>query len=545
MRFLYKDLKQEKKHFIIAFFITVLHSLFIIVCPLVTMFLLDEVIVSRDIHMLHFGLALFIVVFVLDPIIGVFKESYLIWLGEKITSNNKKMIFSKVLHSKYQNYEKLKNGDVLSVITNDAKEVGRFSANFFPTILKDILVIIGIIGCMMYISPLIAIFVLIIFFLTYYVNTLFGKYISAKSKTLQIKLDNYYSNIEQVMNAMLTIKSYSQEERVERENYKLVEEIREMYTKLNCIVTIINNLTVLAVVFCQAIIYYCGIKGILENTFTIGRIMALIQYFQMITSPFYELMDMKVKLNVVKPMFARIDNYNQMVNENISLIKNVKIDSIKCRNLGFKYDTEYIFRNINFDLPKKGITLIWGESGAGKSTLCKLFMGLYVPTEGRILFDKTGSDDISLATIRNNIAYVPQNPEVLNENFINNIDYCRKNIPLKDIINVCKKVKLYERILKTEDGLNTVIREKNDLSGGEKSRIAIARALVLKKPIIIMDEPLSALDEENAESICQIINDIGKERLVIIISHYKAKALSPTVILRIENGKIEVEKNVF
>lgn len=246
----------NKKEFLfMAVFVTIVHSIFIVVCPLVTMYLLDEVAVAKDIEILYRGIIIFLVIFVLDPIIGVLKECYLAWLGEKIAANNKKDLFKNVLYSKFRDFEELKNGDIISIITNDAKEAGRFSAKFLPTVMNDILVIVGIVICMVYISPVIAVMVLAIFCFVYFINTCLSNAINRHSKALQMKLDECYSNIDQSMNEMLTIKSYHQEDRVFQQYENIVAEIQRMSARLNYMVSIINNGTILAVVFCQAIIY--------------------------------------------------------------------------------------------------------------------------------------------------------------------------------------------------------------------------------------------------------------------------------------------------
>lgn len=540
-----KILYHKKDFLFIAVFVTIIHSIFIVVCPLVTMYLLDEVAVAKDIEILYRGIIIFLVIFILDPVIGVLKECYLAWLGEKIAADNKKSLFGNVLCSKYRDFEKLKNGDVISIITNDAKEAGRFSAKFLPTMTNDILVIVGIVVCMVYISPVIAVMVLAIFFFVYFINTCLSNAINRHSKALQMELDECYSNINQSMNEMLTIKSYHQEDRVYQRYENIVDEIQRMSARQNYMVSVINNGTVLAVVFCQAIIYFVGIKGIIENSFTIGRIMALIQYFQMITRPFYELINIKVQFNIIRPMFARMEKYDGLSHEDVGYAEDLKFSGIKCIDLGFKYDERYIFHHTDLEFPAKGVVMLVGESGVGKSTLSKILIGLYEASEGEIFFGNEEVKTISLATIRKNIAYVPQEPVVFNENYINNINYSGKDISTEDVLNVCKKVKLYDRILKSEKGLYTIIREKNDLSGGEKARIAIARALVAETPVILMDEPFAALDSENIDNICEIIEEVAQRKLVIIISHKIPKTLSCSKVFCIKAGKIiskEVEK---
>lgn len=539
-----KSMKKDKRYILFGGVLTIIHSLFIVVCPLVTMYLLDEVVASNEISSLKVGILIFLVVFLLDPIIGVIKESYFVWFGERVTSNNKKNIFNKLINSKYVNYERLKNGNVLSLLTNDAKETGRYSANFYPAIIRDIAIIGGITVCMLSISISITIMVLAIFCVSYFINRLLEKYISRNSGKFQEKQDEYYTHVEQTMNAMISIKSYSQEESVEKANGVILDEVRKMCTKLNSVIVIINNLTVFAVVICQGIIYYFGINGVISGEFSIGRIMALIQYFQMITSPFYEIINLRVKYSVVKPMYGRIEKFEDIECEQKGEIRELKFDKIVFRDIGFKHmNSDYIFKNVDLTIPSKGVVAIIGESGSGKSTLCKLLLGLYEPVEGNILFDDFSMTEMSLATIRKNIAYVPQNPEILNDSFFNNINYCKSDISVEEIYDICKRVNLDARIANSEQGLNTIIEEKSDLSGGECARIGIARALLLHTPIIIMDEPFASLDRRNEEEISQIINEIGQERLVLLVTHKRVEKGLYAHILKVENQEIvEVEQ---
>lgn len=138
--------------------------------------------------------------------------------------------------------------------------------------------------------------------------------------------------------------------------------------------------------------------------------MALIQYFQMITSPFYELINMKVQFNIVRPMYTRMEKYAGLSHEDVGYAKDLNSGRIKCVDLGFKYDEKYIFRHADLEFPSKGVVILAGESGVGKSTLSKILIGLYEASEGKIFFGNEEAKTISLATIRKNIAYVPQEP---------------------------------------------------------------------------------------------------------------------------------------
>lgn len=168
-------------------------------------------------------------------------------------------------------------------------------------------------------------------------------------------------------------------------------------------------------------------------------------------------------------------------------------------------------------------------------------MRLYDPTYGNIYFDNINIKEISNSTVRNCIAYIPQNPEILNSSFKDNIEFGRNTITQKELEDISKKVNIYNRINNSSEIFSTIIQEKTDLSGGEKQRIAIARALVMDTSIIIMDEPFSALDTENINGICDIINELSVEKLIILISHIENDSLNYVLSLNMRDRHIIIQ----
>lgn len=172
-------------------------------------------------------------------------------------------------------------------------------------------------------------------------------------------------------------------------------------------------------------------------------------------------------------------------------------------------------------MPDKSFTALLGESGGGKSTILKLLMGLYEPNIGSIVFGGKG-DNSALDAVRRKSSYVPQEPMLFNGTIYDNIKFGNENADLDDIVRASKLAEADEFIINLEGGYNYVLNDDGkNLSGGQKKRIAIARALVKNANILLLDEITSALDCDTEEQILQTIKEISIQKTVLLVTHNK------------------------
>jgi len=204
-----------------------------------------------------------------------------------------------------------------------------------------------------------------------------------------------------------------------------------------------------------------------------------------------------------------------------------------------------VLDNISFILPKGKVTTLVGDSGSGKSTIAKLLCGFYQPVEGKIMFLGKQQSDWNLEQYREQISFVPQNMYLFPGTILQNISYGNPNSTIDDIINAAKLANIHDFIVKLPEAYNTVIGENGtNLSGGEKQRIAIARALLKKTQVLIFDEPTSALDFESEIQICKTIKNISKNCIVLVISHRPTLISIADLVLVLDSGQI-VESGSF
>ncbi len=247
----------------------------------------------------------------------------------------------------------------------------------------------------------------------------------------------------------------------------------------------------------------------------------------------------------MEPIIQRINEYNNLESERSDNGEELeKIKSIRMKQVSFAYANGVkALDNINLEFSGNGMYAIVGDSGAGKSTLIKLMSALYDSYDGEIYVNGIELRHYGVNQIRSNISFVTQETELRNASIRDNIKL-DKEIDDSKIEEIIKFVNLKEVVNKLENGIDTIMNERTNLSGGEKQRLAIARALAKESSIYIFDEPTAALDTVNEKIIKEIIEQLSKEKIVIIITHNLALLNEADLIYVMKQGKI-MEQGVY
>jgi len=229
-------------------------------------------------------------------------------------------------------------------------------------------------------------------------------------------------------------------------------------------------------------------------------------------------------------------------------LPNLKIDNCKIdfEDVDFKYETtkEKAIKNINFEIEGGKITALVGQSGAGKSTIINLIPRFYDPQKGSIKIDNQNIKKINLSSLRKNISLVSQDVILFDDTIFNNIAYADPSASQKDIEESCRFAAADEFIEKLPNKFQTIVGENGvKLSGGQKQRISIARAILKKAPIILLDEATSSLDAESERVVQNAVNNLIKGRTTIVIAHRLSTIHSANKIFVIKNGNIVASGN--
>ncbi|MCI9412044.1 MAG: ABC transporter ATP-binding protein [Eubacterium sp.] len=537
---IWKMIKEYKVLEFAGVLLTFIYTLSVYLVPLVSEYLIDEVIPSSSKRKMLYGVVIFAVVCCLQPIFGYFKDRLFNVITENVTYDIRKKLFNSFLYSDFNFLNKVKGGDLISIIMNDGRGASDFITNIFSVLLKNIFMILMIVVGMMLISYKITLIVICLFVILLLLNYMFGNKIQKASENIQLNYDEICTCVNQTNNSIVAIKAFGREKVIEQKFENIIKKMKKDNISIDSISILLNNLTSAVIYICLSVIYGWGALNVIDGKLQVGQVIALGLYFQLLEQPFFELMNTGVSFNIIIPIMNRIEVYQKVRKEELGEKEDIIFDKISIHNLSFKYEDndQIIFDNVNLELPAKGLINIVGESGTGKTTFIKMLLGMVKIRNNCIFIGKYDISDLSLATLRGCISYVPQELILDNDTFINNIKYGNEQISDYEVINICKKLHLHNKISALPDKYNNIISERVDLSGGEKQRILIARALLQNKKILIMDEPNSALDIESSKIINEIISNVAKDILVILIAHHNLSEMNVDMKLQFGKGKI-------
>ena len=212
---------------------------------------------------------------------------------------------------------------------------------------------------------------------------------------------------------------------------------------------------------------------------------------------------------------------------------------IELRNVGFSYDRRKIIDGVSLTIPEKTTTAFVGPSGGGKTTLCHLMARFWDVQEGQVLLGGRNVKDYSFDSLMRNFSFVFQSVYLFEDTIANNIRFGEPDAPMEKVVEAAKKARCHDFIIALPDGYDTVIGEGGaSLSGGEKQRISIARAIMKDAPIIILDEATANVDPENETELTEAIEALTKEKTIIMIAHRLKTVRHADQIFVVDNGRI-------
>ena len=454
------------------------------------------------------------------------------------------------IYNQYQNlslnfYKTNKTGDLMNRISEDVSRVRMYVGPGVMYSINTITLLIIVIIYMYRQSPELTLYTICplpVLSITIYK---LSKLINQRTRIVQESLSTISSYSQEVFTGIQIIKSYVIEDKTSKRFNDLSSENKLNQINLAKVQALFFPLMILLIGLSNLLVIYIGGKQYLDGTISdIGIIAEFIIYVNMLTWPVASIGWIS---SIIQQAEASQKRINEFLNkrseiENISPNKSSKIDGeIVFKNVTYKYlETEIIAtKNVSFILKKGSKLGITGSTGSGKSTLMNLICRLYDIEEGEILIDNNPVKKINLKSLRESIGYVPQDTFLFSDTIMNNIKFGLNNATENDVINACKTAKIHNEIMNFDKGYETLLGERGiNLSGGQKQRISIARALIKKPKILILDDCLSAMDTETEKAILRSLEDYTKGITSIIISHRISSIKNADNIIVLENGSI-------
>lgn len=461
-----------------------------------------------------------------------------------IVNDMRTSMYKKILILPIGYFNDQKKGDIMSRLTNDLSDVETSSVNLLESLFREPVTIILFLAYMVVLSPQLTLFLILLLPVAGFIIGRIGRSLKKQSTMLQEKLGAILSTIEETLSGIRVIKAFNAErkqfKKFDTQNHELLAIKNKAIRKRDSASPVSEVLGVTAIV---CVLWYGG-RLVLNNTFLDpGDFLAYILIFSQIIQP---LKNLSAASYNIRKGAASVERIEHLINEDIVIkeIANPVIlesfkDCIKFKNVSFSYEDKIILYDINMEIEKGKTIAIVGSSGAGKSTLVDLVPRFHDTVKGELLIDGINIENYSLVSLRNQMGIVTQEPILFNDTIANNISLGMDNATEEQIMNAAKIANAHNFILQKENGYNTTIGERgNKLSGGEKQRITIARAVLKNPPILILDEATSSLDTESEKLVQDAINNLMSNRTSIVIAHRLSTIRNADEIIVLQKGKI-------
>ena len=549
---IFSILKNYKLKLLITIICTVLSTVFTIIAPLLigdaTTIIYDGInnIIHHtgtiDFNSLIFLLEVVTALYIISAVFTYFQNYILIEISTKISYDLRERMMDKILHLPLDNVDENKRGDILSRVTNDVDSLQSGITESFIQLTTSVITIVGV--CIMMFT--INIWMTLIIIVLIPVSFLSIRFITKHSQKYFLKQLEYKGSlngqIEETFTGHDIIRAFNQEEisnkkfDEDNENWYTHEWKSQFYSSLNTpIMNLISN-------FIYVIVAVLGALFVVQRIITVGDILAFFQYTQNFTRPIQQITRVMNQIQTAMAASERIFeflNYDDEENPSDRQITRVDRD-ITFEKVSFGYTSdEKIIKNLSFDVKKGEKIAIVGETGAGKTTIVKLLMRFYDISSGSIKIDGVDIKKYDKNSLRSLIGMVLQDSWLFSDTILNNIRYGNLKSSEEEVIEASKEVYADNFIRKLSDGYESELNEDTDnISYGQKQLLTIARTILAKREVLILDEATSSVDTRTEELIQNAMDKLMEGKTSFIIAHRLSTIRDADKIIVIENGEI-------
>jgi len=484
-------------------------------------------------------------VFLIRAISGVVSDFGMSWIGRQVIRQMRDDMFQKLMLLPNNYYDINSTGNMISKFTFDVEQLAEASTTAITIMIRDVLMIVSLIGYMFYINPMLAVVFVVLGPVIAFLISLVSKRFRVISKRIQSSMGKITHVLEESIQAQRVVKIFGGQDYEIARFHESNQKNRQQNMKLKATTSVSTSIIQVIVAFALAgIIYAATLEGLKENI-DAGEFMSFMSAMMMLFAPLKRVTNitsiMQKGVAAAEGVFEVLDTEIEVDN---GTYQPEKVQgAITFKDIYFSYDTandKDVLKSINLQI-KPGQTIAFvGRSGSGKSTLVNLLPRLYGNYRGDILLDNIDTREYKLTGLRDQIAYVGQDIVLFNDTVEHNIAYGRlHNVSNDEIISAAKSAYAYNFIQDMSHGLQTVVGEKGVmLSGGQRQRIAIARALLKDAPVLILDEATSALDTESERYIQSALEELIKDRTTLVIAHRLSTIENADMIVVMDDGQI-------
>ena len=546
--------KQYTKKYLNKILISAILSLILAASTSSVAYLLDpaikELFINKSETLIFIIPLLIIIAFFVKGISLYSAKFIMIGVAEDVKRDLQNDMFASLIKADTQRIDEKHTGQFIGNLLNDVNLIINLISTALLNLFKDSLTLIGLLSVMFYQNWKLSIIAIIMIPFASVVARTLGKRIGKVSIEQMHKLGTLSSYLIEIFKNHKIIKIFQKEEYEKNRSREFIETLKETQRKIAIVFVraspIMESLTGIMI----AIIIFVSAKLIMKNELEVSNFFSFLAAMMLAYQPVRSLATLNISIQQglagARNVLPIIDDLPQVKDESNAKDLNVTNGTIKFEKVDFKYknNENQILNKINLNLPGEKMTALVGQSGAGKSTILNLIPRFYNISEGDIKIDNQSIYGSTLSSLRKNISLVSQETTLFDDSIRNNIAYANLDASDNEIKEAAKFSFADEFIEKLPKKYDTLIGENGiRLSGGEKQRLSIARAILKKSPIILLDEATSSLDAETESKIQKAITYLTKGRTTIVIAHRLSTILNSDKIYVINNGQVIGEGN--
>ncbi|MDU2009885.1 MAG: ABC transporter ATP-binding protein [Campylobacter concisus] len=501
---------------------------------------LNKIFVEKNEKLLYILPCAIIAIYVIKNI-GTFMQAYFTaYIGQDTIRRFREKMVANLLNLDMDFFNEFRTGELISRTTNDIDRIRSIVSSIIPELTRESVTIIGLLCVVVYQSPKLAFFALVVMPVAIYPISRLAKRMKKISKQSQEKTSDITSALSEIFTNIEIIKANNAQE---YEHSRFVDENNKFF-RLNLksvkIEQLVSPLMETIGSIGVAAVIIIGGKDVINGNINMGAFFSFLTALFMLYTPLKRIVNIYNKMQdaiaASERTFFLMDKVSQIKDGEKEL--NEEINLIKFNDVRLSYGDKEVLKGINLEANKSEFIALVGSSGGGKSSLMNLLMRFYDVNDGEILINGINLKDIKIRSLRQNIGLVTQRVYIFNDTVAKNVAYGRE-FNEDAVINALKLANAYEFVSKLDNGINTILNEfGTNLSGGQRQRIAIARALYQNPQILIFDEATSALDNESEKEITKAINNLRSKKIIFVIAHRLSTVENADKIAVLSDGKI-------
>jgi len=506
--------------------------------------MLDGTFVHKDDTVIKFAPLIILVIFFVRGVAS-FVGTYAIgWVGNKVVMDLREEMFHKLLTLPTRFYDDHATGNLISKLTFNVSQVTSAATNVVTVSVRDSIIIVGLLGWLFYLNWKLTLLSLVMVPIIAFILRIINGRLREASRDAQRAMGDITQVIEESVSAHKVVKLFGGQQ-YERDRFSDKANWVRRYIMKQAMAAAANVpiVQMIAAVALSVIVYLATEQARSDET-TVGGFLSFIAAMLMLTAPIKRLTGVSEFLQrglaASESIFELLDTPGEINSGKVTIGHANGQIGFEHVSLSYQQGDRLALQDINLEIPAGQAVALVGASGSGKSTLANLVPRFYLPSSGRITLDGYDLADLTLASLRANIALVSQEVVLFNDTISANIAYGQmREVPEAEIIAAAQAAHAMEFILEMPQGLNTLVGERGvKLSGGQRQRIAIARAILKNAPVLILDEATSALDSESERHVQAALETLMQGRTTLVIAHRLSTIEKADRIVVLQKGEI-------